>query len=84
MNGCLQSRMLEALNALLAPAVMERLTLMINHIVAAEPVTQGTDRRVGDLVFTGDLAKGGAGDEAVEDELEQVGALEPIGGGEGL
>ena len=30
--------MFEALNALFAPAVMERLTLMINHVVAAEPV----------------------------------------------
>jgi ubiquinone biosynthesis protein UbiJ len=30
--------MLEALNALLAPAVMERLTLAFNHVLAGEPV----------------------------------------------
>jgi len=30
--------MLEALNALLAPALMERLTLIVNHVLAAEPV----------------------------------------------
>jgi ubiquinone biosynthesis protein UbiJ len=30
--------MLDALNALVAPAAMERLTLLINHVLASEPV----------------------------------------------
>ncbi len=31
-------RMLDALNALLAPAAMERLTLLLNHVLSSEPV----------------------------------------------
>ena len=32
------ARMLDALNALVAPAAMERLTLLLNHVLSAEPV----------------------------------------------
>lgn len=32
--------MLQALNALVAPAVMQRLTLLLNHVLAAEPLAQ--------------------------------------------
>jgi hypothetical protein len=52
--------------------------------VAAEAVAEGPDRRVGDPVFPGNLTEGGAGDEAVEDGLEELGALQPVAGGEGL
>jgi len=31
------ARMLQTLNSLLAPAVMERLTLVVNHVLGAEP-----------------------------------------------
>ncbi|MBK7951087.1 MAG: hypothetical protein IPK00_20575 [Deltaproteobacteria bacterium] len=52
--------------------------------VAAEAVGEGADGRVGDPVFAGDLAQGGAGDETMEDELEEPGALQPVGRREGL
>jgi hypothetical protein len=37
-----------------------------------------------DTEFTGDLTQAGAGDEAEKEGFEEVRALEPVGGGEGL
>jgi hypothetical protein len=37
-----------------------------------------------DPELAGDLAESGTGDEAEKEGLEEVGALEPVGGGEGL
>ena len=49
--------MLHSLNAMLAPALMERLVLVINHVLAAEPVAtqrlQAHDQRVIELQMQG-------------------------------
>lgn len=49
--------MLQSLNSLLAPALMERLVLVINHVLAAEPAAtqrlQAHDRRVIELQMQG-------------------------------
>lgn len=49
--------MLQSLNALLAPALMERLVLLINHVLAAEPAAtqrlRGHDQRVIELQLQG-------------------------------
>lgn len=49
--------MLQTLNSLLAPAVMERLTLVVNHVIGAEPVAMERLRphagRTVELVLTG-------------------------------
>jgi hypothetical protein len=52
--------------------------------VATQAVREGPDGRVGDLMFPGDLAQCGAGDETMKDELEESGALQPVGRREGL
>ena len=49
-----------------------------------EPGRVGGDGLGRDVEGTGELAKGSAGDHAVEDRLEQVGALEPVADAEGL
>lgn len=36
-DRCLQSRMLSSLQAVFVPAVIERLVLVVNHVLAAEP-----------------------------------------------
>jgi hypothetical protein len=38
----------------------------------------------GDIELTSDLTEAGAGNEAEKEGLEEAGALEPVGGGEGL
>jgi hypothetical protein len=38
----------------------------------------------GDTELTSDLTEAGAGNEAEKEGLEEAGALEPVGGGEGL
>jgi hypothetical protein len=52
--------------------------------VAAEAVGKALDGGVGDAELAGDLAVAGAGDFGAEDGIEEVGAAEPVGGGEGL
>jgi hypothetical protein len=52
--------------------------------VAPQALDQALDGGVGDLAFVGDLAEGGAGEDAVEDGPEEVGSAEPVGGREGL
>jgi hypothetical protein len=42
------------------------------------------DGGVDDAELTGDLAVSGPGDFGAEDGFEEVGAAEPVGGGEGL
>jgi hypothetical protein len=41
-------------------------------------------RAVADAELTADLAKTGTPDEAVKEDLQEVGVSQPIGGGEGL
>jgi len=52
--------------------------------VAAQAVTQAPNGRVGDAALASDLAQAGAGDEAVEDPIEEVRAPQPVGCGKGL
>ncbi|MEZ4280918.1 MAG: hypothetical protein R3F21_15060 [Myxococcota bacterium] len=52
--------------------------------MAAEAVDEALDGGMDDTELAGDLAVSGAGDFGAEDGLEQVGATEPVGGGEGL
>ena len=52
--------------------------------VASEALALALDGAVGDIELAGDLAQGGAAEEAVEDRSEQAGVLEPVGEGEGL
>lgn len=40
-GACLQSAMLQALHDLFAPAAMGRTTLVLNHVLASEPVATG-------------------------------------------
>jgi hypothetical protein len=52
--------------------------------VAAEAFGEALDGGVDDAELAGDLAVASAGDFGAEDGLEEVGASEPVGGGEGL
>jgi hypothetical protein len=52
--------------------------------VACEPCGQVRDGLRGGGELAGDLAEGGAAGEPVEGRQEQLGALEPVGGAEGL
>jgi hypothetical protein len=52
--------------------------------VTAEAVTQPSDRGVRDAALAGDLAQAGAGNETVEDRLQEVGPSQPIAGRKGL
>jgi hypothetical protein len=52
--------------------------------VASDPLDEALDGGVSDPVAAGALAVSGAADLGVEDGLEEVGAPESIGEGEGL
>ena len=56
----------------------------IEQGVAREPGSQGHDGAVGAAGLAGDLAQAGAGEQTVEDRLEEFGPLQVVGGGEGL
>jgi hypothetical protein len=68
----------------LAGSALGFVSLMEEEAVAAEALAQSLDGAVGDTRLACDLAKAGAGDEPVEDGLEEVSTSQPIGGGEGL
>jgi hypothetical protein len=52
--------------------------------VSTEAFDEALDGGVDDAELTGDLAVSGPGDFGAEDGFEEVGAAEPVGGGEGL
>src|SRR5215207_1188971 len=52
--------------------------------MAAEPIAQPLDGVGRGLELEGDLAESRAADEAMEHRRDELGALEPVGGGEGL
>jgi hypothetical protein len=52
--------------------------------VSTQTIGEALDGGVDDAELAGDLTVAGAGDLGAEDGLEQVGAAEPVGGGEGL
>jgi hypothetical protein len=58
--------------------------LMEKQAVTAEAGGVSENRRRGDAVLAGDLAKAGASEELVEDAGEQIGPAEPVGDLEGL
>ena len=59
--------------------------LVEEQTVAAEPLGLALDGGVGDTELEGDLAKRGAAvSDPEEDGALQLGALQPVGGGEGL
>jgi hypothetical protein len=60
------------------------MALVEEQAVAAEALELALDRRGRDGELAGDLAVGGAADQAVEARHEQLGALLPVGGVEGL
>jgi hypothetical protein len=57
---------------------------MQEQAVATQPLAQALDRAVRDPELVGDLAEGGAGEQAMEDRLEEPGMAEPVGASEGL
>jgi hypothetical protein len=59
-------------------------TFVDEQAVTTESLAQPLKGAVGDIQLTGDLAKGGAGEQAVEKRLEEVSSTEPVGGGECL
>jgi hypothetical protein len=52
--------------------------------VAAEPLRESLHGARGNVHLAGDLADSGAGDEAHEQRLEEIGAPEPVVGSIGL
>ena len=52
--------------------------------VPAEPRGVGHDGGGGAVLDAGDLAVAGAGEQRIPGEGEELGALEPVAGGEGL
>jgi hypothetical protein len=58
--------------------------LVEQEAVTAQTIDEALDGGVDDAELAGDLAVAGAGDFGAEDGLEEVGAAEPVGGGEGL
>ena len=52
--------------------------------VASESSEVACDRRVRGAGFVGDLTKARAGERAIEDRPEELGATQPVGGREGL
>jgi hypothetical protein len=61
-----------------------KVLLMKEKTVSAEAVGQASNRGVGDASLARDLAKSRAGNQAMEDGLEEVASAEPVVGGEGL
>ncbi len=58
--------------------------LVEQQAVAPEALDLALDGGVGEAELAGDLAVGGAGEGAEEQGPEQLRALEPVAGGEGL
>ena len=58
--------------------------LVEEEAVSAEAIAEAADGGVGDALFAGDLSQGGAGNETVEDGLEEIPPTEPVVDGEGL
>jgi hypothetical protein len=56
----------------LSGGLRRSILLMEQEAMAPEAVREASDGGVGDAGLSGDLAKTGAGDEAVEDGLEEV------------
>jgi hypothetical protein len=52
--------------------------------MSAKAVSEAPYCGVRDTCFSGDLTKSGAGNQAVEDGLEEVASAEPVVDGEGL
>jgi hypothetical protein len=52
--------------------------------VAAQAFGLELQGSVRDTQLSADLSEAGASDEAMEEDLQQIGVTEPIGGGEGL
>jgi len=59
-------------------------SLLEEEAVSADSLALSLNGGGGDVEGACDLAEAGAGDGAVEDLGEEVGALEPVGGAEGL
>lgn len=57
---------------------------MEQKAVPAESIDQTLNGGVGDIELARDLAMARAGNLGTEDGFEEVGAPQPIGGGEGL
>ena len=58
--------------------------LVEEQAVTSQAFNMALNGGVGGLELKGDLSKGGAGEDAVEEGLEDLGAFEPVGEGEGL
>jgi hypothetical protein len=58
--------------------------LVEQETVSSQTFDEALDGGVDDAELSGDLAVSGAGDFGAEDGFEEVGAAEPVGGGEGL
>jgi hypothetical protein len=58
--------------------------LVQQQAVAAEPLRLALKCAGGHVEFAGDLAQARAGEQAREERAQQVGALEPVAGREGL
>ena len=52
--------------------------------MSTETISEASHCGVRDTCFSGDLTKSGAGNQAVEDGLEEVASAEPVVDGEGL
>jgi len=57
---------------------------MKEQTMPTESLGKSLNRAVGNFELPGDLAKAGAGHEAMEDGLEESAVAEPIAVGEGL
>lgn len=68
----------------LGRGVLGAQALVEEQAVAAQALGLAQDGGGRDGEVAGDLAVGGAGDEASEEAAREVGAFEPVGGGEGL
>jgi hypothetical protein len=58
--------------------------LVKEQTVASEAVSQASNRSVRDTCLSSNLAKSGAGHQAVKDGFEEVAAAEPVVCGKGL